>query len=80
MISGVLCILLYNHDDNDDIEDDNDDIFFFYNFFFSINFFYSPLRPRILYFICTVLQCDLPPLRPHCGEAPGRESNPGRVI
>ena len=26
---------------------------------------YSPSKPRVvLYFICTVLQCDLPPLRP----------------
>ena len=30
-------------------------------------------------FFCTVLQYDLPPLRPHCGEAPCRESNPGRA-
>ena len=29
------------------------------------------------YIIHTVLQCDLSPLRPHCGEAPDRESNPG---
>ena len=27
-------------------------------------------------FFCTVLQYDLPPLRPHCGEAPGLDSNP----
>ena len=27
--------------------------------------------------IPTVLQCDLPPLRPHCGEAPDQDSNPG---
>ena len=33
------------------------------------------------YTICTVvLQCDLPPLRPHCGEATGRESNPARTV
>ena len=33
------------------------------------------------YIICTVLQCDLPPIRPHCGEAPpGRHSKLGRVI
>ena len=31
-------------------------------------FFYSPSRHRV--FICTVLQCDLPPFGPHCGEAP----------
>ena len=39
-----------------------------YMFLFFV--FYSPLRFRvfiILFF--TVLQCDLPPLRPHCGEA-----------
>ena len=30
------------------------------------------------YIIYTVLQCDLPPLRPHCGEAPGRDSNPNQ--
>ena len=40
----------------------------FYNFFL-FRYLYSPPRPRVLYFICTVLQCDLPPLRPHCGEA-----------
>ena len=33
----------------------------------------------LYYIIPTVLQCDLPPLRPHCGEAPGRDSNPGRA-
>ena len=32
------------------------------------------------YFIFTVLQCDLPPLRPHCWEAPGRDSKPERAI
>ena len=29
---------------------------------------------------CTVLQCDLPPLGPHCGNSPGRDLNPGRAI
>ena len=29
---------------------------------------------------CTVLQCDLLPLRPHYGEASGRDLNPGRAI
>ena len=28
----------------------------------------------------SVLQCDLPPLRPHSGEAPSRDSYPGRAI
>ena len=28
----------------------------------------------------TLLQCDLPLLRPHCGEALGRDSNPKRAI
>ena len=40
-------------------------------FFISFIWFY--------YIIYTVLQCDLPPLRPHCGEAPGRDSNLGRA-
>ena len=31
-------------------------------------------------FIRYYSKCDLPPLRPHCREAPGRDSNPGRVI
>ena len=31
------------------------------------------------FIIYTVLQCDLPPIRPHFGEAPGRDSNPGRA-
>ena len=39
-------------------------------------FFYLFLGFYIIY---TVLQCDLPPLRSHCGEAPGRDSNPGRA-
>ena len=37
--------------------------------------FYSLPRPSFLYFICTVLQCDLPTLRLHFG----RDSNPGRA-
>ena len=32
-----------------------------------------------LYIIYAVLQCDLPPLRPHCGEAPDRDLNPGQA-
>ena len=32
------------------------------------------------YISYTGLQCDLPPLRPHCGESPGWDSNPGRAI
>ena len=39
--------------------------------------FYSPPRPGFYYIIYTVLQCDLPPLRPHCGEAPGPGFEPG---
>ena len=35
--------------------------------------------PYLLH-IYIVLQCDLPPLRPHCGEAQGRDLNPGRAI
>ena len=31
------------------------------------------------YIIYTVLQCDLPPLKPQCGEAPGRDSNQDRA-
>ena len=44
-------------------------------------FFYSFTARglRFFYIIYTVLQCDLPPLRPHCGEALGRDSNPGRA-
>ena len=48
------------------------------NFSLCLYFFYSPSRHRV--FICTVLQCDLPPFGPHCGEAPpppGRDMNPG---
>ena len=30
-------------------------------------------------FFSSLIQCDLPPLRPHCGEAPpARDSSPGR--
>ena len=43
---------------------------FFFFFYIFIEFFY------IIYI---VYQCDLPPLRPHCVEAPGRDSNPGRT-
>ena len=44
----------------------------------------SPPRPRvfiILYVVCTLYSITVwsaAPHRPHCGEAPGRESNPGR--
>ena len=42
------------------------------------SFLYSPLRPRVYYFICTVgistVLSNLPPLRPHSGEATGRDS------
>ena len=41
--------------------------------FSSFCFFFSVTAHRGLgfyYNICTVLQCGLPPLRPHCGEAP----------
>ena len=30
--------------------------------------------------ICTVLECDQPPLRLQSGKAPGRVSNPGRAV
>ena len=33
-----------------------------------------------LYIICTVLQCDLPPLTPHSGKTPERDSNPGQAV
>ena len=39
--------------------------FFLFYFFIGFNF--------IIY---TVLQFDLPPLRPQCGKVPGRDSNP----
>ena len=45
----------------------------------NANFFFLNLFIGFYHIIYTVLQCDLPPLRPHCGEAPGRDSNPGRV-
>ena len=44
-------------------------IFSFFFFIFLWSFYYI-----------TVLQCELPALRSHCGEAPGRDSNPGRAI
>ena len=40
-------------------------------------FFLYPFIVFFYYIIYTVLQCDLPPLRPHYGEAPGRDLNPG---
>ena len=43
-------------------------------------FFDSPPRPGFYYIIYTVLQCDLPPLRPHSGEVTDRVSNTGRAI
>ena len=49
----------------------------------SFSFFFLDLQPKKAWgfnFICTVLQCDLTPLRSHCGEAPARESNPGCAI
>ena len=42
-------------------------------------FFFLNLFIGVYYIIYTVLLCDLPPLRPHCGEAPGRDSNPSRA-
>ena len=42
--------------------------------FYTVHYFFF-----FFFFSSTVLQCDLPPLRPHCGEAPGRDSNPGRA-
>ena len=50
-----------------------------FNIFYYLQ--YSPPWPSFLnYIIYTVLLCDLPPLKPHCGEAPGRDSNPGRAV
>ena len=34
----------------------------------------------VYYIIFTILQCDLPPLRLHCGEDPVRDLNQGRVV
>ena len=50
-----------------------------FNIFYYLQ--YSPPWPSFLnYIIYTVLLCDLPPLKPHWGEAPGRDSNPGRAV
>ena len=46
----------------------------------KVRYFLIFLFTAYQYFIYTVLQCDLPPLRPSCGEAPGRDSNPGWAI
>ena len=45
-------------------------------------FFCSPPRPKdsLHYLYSVYKQWGLPPLRPHCGEVPGRDSNPGRTI
>ena len=42
---------------------------------------YSQPGPSFFFFNLFVQysQSDLPPLRPLCGEAPGRDSNPGRA-
>ena len=38
---------------------------------FFIIIFYSPLRLMCFYFyLYSTIKCDLPPLRPHCGDAP----------
>ena len=37
-------------------------------------------RDLLHLFIQYIWLCDLPPDRPHCGEGPGRDSNPGRAI
>ena len=42
-------------------------------------FFTAHVGQGFIYLIYTVLQCDLLPLRPHCGEAPGQDSNPWQV-
>ena len=47
------------------------------------DFFFSPPWYFVFNIICctyTELQCDLPPLRSHCGEVPGQNSNSGRVV
>ena len=46
-------------------------IFYYFFIIFLLGF--------IILFIQYYIHCDLPPLRPQCGEAPGRDSNPGRA-
>ena len=40
---------------------------------------YSQPGPSFIILFVQYSQSDLPPLRPLCGEAPGRDSNPGRA-
>ena len=40
---------------------------------------YSQPGPSFINLFVQYSQSDLPPLRPLCGEAPGRDSNPGRA-
>ena len=42
------------------------------------HFFTAHWGLGFLLFLYTVLHCDLPLLIPHCGEAPGQDSNPWR--
>ena len=44
-------------------------------FFFT----YSQHGPSFINLFVQFSQSDLPPLRPFCGEVPGRDSNPGRA-
>ena len=46
---------------------------------FLVFFIYSQPEPSFINLFVQYSQSDLPPLRPLCGEAPGRDSNPGRA-
>ena len=53
--------------------------FILYFILYFIYVIYFPIySPKTIIFI--LLECDLPPLRPQCGEAPGRDTNPGQAI
>ena len=45
----------------------------------SIFFTYSQHGPSFINLFVQFSPSDLPPLRPFCGEVPGRDSNPGRA-
>ena len=49
---------------------------------FNLYFFRPPVHRLYIYmyYLYSILQCDLPPLRPHSGEATGRDSNPKRKV
>ena len=46
--------------------------------FYAKFYFFKIFLLGFYYIMYTVLQCELPPLRPHCGEALGLDSNPDR--